>query len=106
MINAFSRARDDSEVGVIILAGEGDKAFCSGGDQRVRGHGGYVGEDDSRLNVLAPAAADPHHPQTCDRHGFRLCHRRRACVCMSGFGDLTIAADNAIFGQTGPSRQV
>lgn len=45
MIDAFARARDDSDVGVIILAGEGDKAFCSGGDQRVRGHGGYVGDD-------------------------------------------------------------
>src|SRR5699024_12273555 len=53
MIDAFADARDDSEIGVIVLAGAGDKAFCSGGDQSVRGHGGYVGEDQvPRLNVL------------------------------------------------------
>src|SRR5699024_6260591 len=53
MIDAFADARDDSTVGVIILTGAGDKAFCSGGDQSVRGHGGYVGEDQvPRLNVL------------------------------------------------------
>ncbi|MER2072319.1 MAG: enoyl-CoA hydratase-related protein, partial [Psychrobacillus sp.] len=53
MIDAFSRARDDQNVGVIILTGEGEHAFCSGGDQKVRGHGGYVGEDEiPRLNVL------------------------------------------------------
>src|SRR5699024_8832637 len=53
MIDAFADARDDSSVGVIILIGEGDKAFCSGGDQSVRGHGGYVGTDQiPRLNVL------------------------------------------------------
>ncbi len=53
MIDAFSDARDDSDIGVIILTGAGDKAFCSGGDQHVRGHGGYVGKDQiPRLNVL------------------------------------------------------
>src|SRR5690625_1056340 len=53
LIDAFAVARDDKDVGVIILTGEGDKAFCSGGDQSVRGHGGYVGEDEiPRLNVL------------------------------------------------------
>ena len=53
MIDAFSRARDDQNISVIILTGEGDKAFCSGGDQKKRGHGGYVGEDEiPRLNVL------------------------------------------------------
>ena len=52
MIDAFTRARDDQNVSVIILTGEGDKAFCSGGDQKKRGHGGYVGEDQiPRLNV-------------------------------------------------------
>ncbi|EWC64674.1 hypothetical protein W893_14870, partial [Staphylococcus aureus subsp. aureus ST 1413] len=45
MIDAFSRARDDQNVSVIVLTGEGDLAFCSGGDQKKRGHGGYVGED-------------------------------------------------------------
>ena len=53
MIDAFARARDDSSIGVIILTGEGGKAFCSGGDQKVRGHGGYVGDDEiPRLNVF------------------------------------------------------
>ena len=53
LIDAFAYARDDSSVGVIVLTGAGDKAFCSGGDQKVRGHGGYVGEDQiPRLNVL------------------------------------------------------
>src|SRR5690625_4665653 len=53
MIDAFADARDDSSTGVILLAGAGDKAFCSGGDQSVRGHGGYVGDDQvPRLNVL------------------------------------------------------
>ena len=46
MIDAFADARDDSSIGVIILTGAGDKAFCSGGDQSVRGHGGYVGDDE------------------------------------------------------------
>ncbi|EHL2683629.1 enoyl-CoA hydratase/isomerase family protein, partial [Listeria monocytogenes] len=53
MIDAFNLARDNSNLGVIILTGEGEKAFCSGGDQKVRGHGGYVGDDQiPRLNVL------------------------------------------------------
>src|SRR5690625_6205141 len=53
MLAAFLDARDDSSIGVIILTGAGDKAFCSGGDQSVRGHGGYVGDDEiPRLNVL------------------------------------------------------
>src|SRR5271165_7677730 len=53
LIAAFAEARDDAEVGVVILTGEGPHAFCSGGDQRVRGEGGYVGEDGvPRLNVL------------------------------------------------------
>ena len=53
MSKAFADARDDSELGVVILTGAGDEAFCSGGDQRVRGAGGYVGKDGiARLNVL------------------------------------------------------
>src|ERR1700755_860928 len=56
--DAFDRARDDPEVGVIVLTGEGDQAFCSGGDQRIRGDDGYIGDDEvakrgiGRLNVL------------------------------------------------------
>src|SRR5579885_1156836 len=53
LIDAFNRANEDQEVGVVLFTGEGDKAFCSGGDQRVRGEGGYVDEDDvPRLNAL------------------------------------------------------
>src|SRR5690625_5347386 len=53
MIEAFSDARDDSQIGVIILTGQGEKAFCSGGYHSVRGHGGYVGTDVvQRLNDL------------------------------------------------------
>ena len=53
MIEAFSICRDDSTIGVIILTGAGDKAFSSGGDQSIRGNGGYVGPDKiARLNVL------------------------------------------------------
>ena len=52
LIDAFQKAREDPEVGVVLFTGEGGRAFCSGGDQRVRGHGGYVGEDDvARINV-------------------------------------------------------
>ncbi|MDA8353183.1 MAG: 1,4-dihydroxy-2-naphthoyl-CoA synthase [Firmicutes bacterium] len=101
MIDAFARARDDAEVGVIILAGEGDQAFCSGGDQSVRGHGGYVGEDEiPRLNVL-------------DLQRLIRTIPKPVVAMVSGYAiggghvlhvvcDLTIAADNAIFGQTGP----
>ncbi len=53
LIDAFNACREDQEIGVVILTGAGDKAFCSGGDQRVRGHGGYVGSDGvPRLNAL------------------------------------------------------
>ncbi|MES2962517.1 MAG: enoyl-CoA hydratase-related protein, partial [Bdellovibrionota bacterium] len=53
LLNAFEVVRDDSNIGVVILTGEGPLAFCSGGDQRVRGEGGYVGKDGiPRLNVL------------------------------------------------------
>ncbi len=80
LIDAFAYARDDSKVGVIVLTGAGEKAFCSGGDQRVRGHGGYVGEDEiPRLNVLGPSAFNPCDPETCHCDGCWLCHRRRTC---------------------------
>src|SRR5687768_10089680 len=53
MLDAMNVCREDSDIRVVILTGEGGNAFCSGGDQRVRGHGGYVGEDTvPRLNVL------------------------------------------------------
>ncbi|HMR05556.1 MAG TPA: 1,4-dihydroxy-2-naphthoyl-CoA synthase [Polyangiaceae bacterium] len=101
MTHAFADARDDANVGVVILCGVGDKAFCSGGDQRVRGHAGYVGGDGvPRLNVLdlqrqirtlpKPVIAMVAGYAIGGGHVLHL-------VC-----DLTIAADNARFGQTGP----
>ena len=101
MIDAVSRARDDQNVGVIVLTGEGDKAFCSGGDQKVRGHGGYVGDDNiPRLNVLDLQRLIRVTPKPVIAMvagwaigGGHVLH----VVC-----DLTIAADNARFGQTGP----
>jgi naphthoate synthase len=104
--DAFDRARDDPEVGVIVLTGEGPDAFCSGGDQRVRGDDGYVGDDEvgkrgiGRLNVLDLQIQMRRTPKPIVAMvagyaigGGHVLH----VVC-----DLTIAADNARFGQTGP----
>jgi naphthoate synthase len=101
MIDAFGACRDDPSIGVVILTGEGDKAFCSGGDQKIRGDKGYV--DDRgvpRLNVLdlqkqIRALPKPVIAMVAGYAigGGHVLH----VVC-----DLTIAADNAIFGQTGP----
>ncbi len=102
LIDAFTYARDDAKIGVIILTGAGTKAFCSGGDQKVRGDGGYVGADDNipRLNVL-------------DLQRLIRIIPKPVIAMVAGYAigggnvlqvvcDLTIAADNAIFGQTGP----
>jgi naphthoate synthase len=101
MQEAFELARQDSEVGVIILTGEGPHAFCSGGDQKVRGDEGYVGQDGiPRLNVLdlqkqIRALPKPVIAMVAGYAigGGHVLH----IVC-----DLTIAADNARFGQVGP----
>src|SRR5579875_1261219 len=101
LIDAFNRANEDQEVGVVLFTGEGDKAFCSGGDQRVRGEGGYVDEDDvPRLNALDLQRTIKYLPKPVIAvvagyaiGGGHVLH----LLC-----DLTIAADNAIFGQTGP----
>jgi len=101
MLDAFAVIRDDAEIGVAILCGEGDLAFCSGGDQKVRGHGGYIGADGiPRLNVLDLQKAIRSLPKPVIAMvagyaigGGHVLH----VVC-----DLTIAADNARFGQTGP----
>lgn len=101
MIDAFDDARDDRDIGVVLLTGAGDKAFCSGGDQKVRGDGGYVGDDDiPRLNVLDLQKRIKYLPKPVIAvvagyaiGGGHVLH----LVC-----DLTIAADNAVFGQTGP----
>ena len=101
MLDAMEVLRDDSEIGVIVLTGQGDYAFCSGGDQRVRGEGGSVGEDKvPRLNILDMQKAIRSCPKPVVAMvagyaigGGHVLH----VVC-----DLTIAADNARFGQTGP----
>ncbi|RIM09992.1 1,4-dihydroxy-2-naphthoyl-CoA synthase, partial [Staphylococcus cohnii] len=101
MMDAFTKARDDQRVAVIILTGEGDKAFCSGGDQSVRGHGGYVGEDQvPRLNVLDLQRLIRVIPKPVIAmvRGYAVGGGNVLNVVC----DLTIAADNAIFGQTGP----
>jgi naphthoate synthase len=107
MIDAFNIAREDQTVGVILLTGagpakDGKYAFCSGGDQRIRGDKGYIGSDDKvpRLNVLDLQKIIRSIPKVVIAvvagyaiGGGHVLH----VVC-----DLTIAADNAIFGQTGP----
>ena len=110
--DAFERAREDLEVGVIILTGEGDKAFCSGGDQRVRGGrgGGYVSGADPAQAGRQSGVGRFH---VTDLH-VQIRRMPKPVVAMvAGYAvggghvlhvvcDLTIAADNARFGQTGP----
>src|SRR2546430_9917787 len=101
LIDAFERCREDPEIGVVIFTGAGDKAFCSGGDQRVRGQGGYIGSDGvPRLNALDLQRVIKYLPKPVIAMaagypigGGHVLH----LLC-----DLTIAADNARFGQTGP----
>tara|TARA_B100000131_G_scaffold20005_1_gene19633 strand:+ start:6216 stop:7046 length:831 start_codon:yes stop_codon:yes gene_type:complete len=99
---AFEKAREDNDCGVIVFTGEGEKAFCSGGDQKIRGNAGYVGNDGvPRLNVLdlqkqirtmpKPVIASVAGYAVGGGHVLHM-------IC-----DLTIAAENAKFGQTGPN---
>jgi naphthoate synthase len=101
MMTALEDARNDAETGVIILTGAGEKAFCSGGDQKIRGNAGYV--DDKgvhRLNVLD----FQRQIRTCPKPVIAMV----AGYAIGGghvlhlMCDLTIAAENAVFGQTGP----
>lgn len=101
MLDAMVIAREDSKIGVVVFTGEGDKAFCSGGDQNVKGIGGYIGKDGvPRLNVL-------------DLHKSIRSLPKPVIAMVNGYAiggghvlhvvcDLTIASENAIFGQTGP----
>jgi naphthoate synthase len=101
MQEALALSREDSSIGVIVLTGEGPDAFCSGGDQKVRGSAGYVGQDGvPRLNILDVQKQIRQMPKPVVAMvagyaigGGHVLH----VVC-----DLTIAADNAKFGQTGP----
>ena len=100
--HAFDVARDDAEIGVIILTGEGEKAFCSGGDQRVRSDDGYKDmKGVGRLNVLDLQVQIRRTPKPVIAMvaGYAIGGGHVLHVCC----DLTIAADNAIFGQTGPN---
>ena len=104
--DAFARARDDLEVGAIILTGAGDEAFCSGGDQRIRGDDGYIGDDEVAKHGVGRLDVGDLHVQ--------IRRTPKPVVAMvAGYAvggghilhlvcDLTIAADNARFGQTGP----
>ena len=101
LIRAFDVARDDPEIGVIVLTGEGPDAFCSGGDQRIRGDDGYVDEHGiGRLNVLDLQIQIRRLPKPVVAMvaGFAIGGGHVLHVCC----DLTIAANNAIFGQAGP----
>lgn len=101
MSRAFAVARDDPAVGVVILTGEGPDAFCSGGDQKVRGDDGYVDEHGTgRLNVLDLQIQIRRLPKPVVAMvaGYAIGGGHVLHVCC----DLTIAAENARFGQTGP----
>src|SRR5580693_2307414 len=101
--HAFNVARDDPAIGVIILTGAGDQAFCSGGDQKVRGDDGYRDSRGvGRLNVLDLQVQIRRTPKPVIAMvaGYAIGGGHVLHVCC----DLTIAADNAIFGQTGPKK--
>jgi naphthoate synthase len=99
---ALAEARDDTKIGAVILTGAGDKAFCSGGDQRIRGDDGYHDADDGvhRLNVLdlQREIRSCPKPVVAMVNGFAIGGGHVLHVVC----DLSIASDNAIFGQTGP----
>jgi naphthoate synthase len=101
MIDAFARIRDDSTIGCALLTGAGEKAFCSGGDQRFKDRGGYVGRDGlARLNVLdlQRQIRSLPIPVIALVNGYAIGGGQvLQVVC-----DLAIAGDNAIFGQVGP----
>ena len=104
--DAFRRARDDTGVGAIIFTGAGGKAFCSGGDQRIRGDDGYIGDDEVAQQGVGRLDVGDLHVQ------IRRCPKP-VLAAVAGYAvgggqvlhlvcDLSIAADNAVFGQTGP----
>ena len=101
MLDAMSICRERSEIGVVVLTGAGDKAFCSGGDQKVKGRGGYIDENGTpRLNVLDlhKAIRSLPKPVIAMVNGFAIGGGHVLhLVC-----DLTVASENAILGQTGP----
>jgi len=133
MQRCFEDARDDSSIGCVILRGQGDLAFCSGGDQSVRGDGGYVDDDATENRSLLVSSNNNNSDNGDDNNKNNMSNKKKsiprlnvldlqmqirrlpkpviasvAGYCVGGghilhmICDLTIAADNAIFGQTGP----
>jgi naphthoate synthase len=101
MLDAMEYCRESPDVGVVVFTGAGDKAFCSGGDQNVKGLGGYIGKDGvPRLNVLDlhKAIRSIPKPVIAMVNGYAIGGGHVLHVVC----DLTIASDNARFGQTGP----
>jgi 2-ketocyclohexanecarboxyl-CoA hydrolase len=100
LTDAFVDARFDPEIGVVVLTGAGDKAFCSGGDQKERGGGGYAKDKERPMNVDALHTAIRHCPKPVIAmvNGFAIGGGHVLHVLC----DLSIAADTAVFGQTGP----
>jgi naphthoate synthase len=101
MIDAMTICRENNDIGVVVITGAGDKAFCSGGDQNVKGHGGYIGQDGvPRLNVLdlQKLIRSLPKPVIAMVNGYAIGGGHVLHVVC----DLTVASDNAIFGQVGP----
>jgi naphthoate synthase len=101
MIDAMNICRDNNDIGVVVITGAGDKAFCSGGDQNVKGHGGYIGKDGiPRLNVLdlQKLIRSLPKPVIAMVNGYAIGGGHVLHVIC----DMTVASDNAIFGQVGP----
>lgn len=101
MIDAMYHCRENNDIGVVVITGAGDKAFCSGGDQNVKGHGGYIGKDGvPRLNVLdlQKLIRSLPKPVIAMVNGYAIGGGHVLHVVC----DLSIASENAIFGQVGP----
>ncbi len=101
MIDAMHICRENNDIAVVVITGEGDKAFCSGGDQKFKGHGGYIGTDGvPRLNVLdlQRMIRSLPKPVVAMVNGYAIGGGHVLHVVC----DLTIASENAIFGQVGP----
>lgn len=101
MIDAMRICRENNDINVVVITGAGDKAFCSGGDQNVKGHGGYIGKDGvPRLNVLdlQKLIRSIPKPVIAMVNGYAIGGGHVLHVVC----DLSIASENAIFGQVGP----
>ena len=101
MLEAIDICRERNDIDIVVFTGEGDKAFCSGGDQNVKGSGGYIGKDGvPRLNVLDlhKKIREIPKPVIAMVNGFAIGGGHVLHVVC----DLTIASENAVFGQTGP----